>query len=146
MGTVLALAAVALVGWWVAQVRSVRQFDDTTGDDVRFSYGVLALADAITVAEGSDPRYNNPGDIKVADWTGPTFGAEHIPVFNSPTEGRNRLYAQLTLIETGRSHYYQRSMTLADMGRVWAGDDHWAANVASRLGVPVTTTLEEIFG
>jgi hypothetical protein len=146
MGTVLALAAVALVGWWVAQVRSVRQFDDTTGGEVRFSYGVLVLADAITVAEGSDPRHNNPGDIKVSNWTGPTFGAEQIPAFNSPTEGRNRLYAQLTLIENGQSRHYQRTMTLAEMGRVWAGTETWAVNVANRLGVPVTTTLEEVFG
>lgn len=149
MGGILLLALGALVVYWVQAVQAFgREFDDTSGVTVTYSAGLLALAHAIEVAEGSNPAYHNPGDIKIPGWTGPTFGVEQIPALPDRQTGLGYLYRQLSLIETGRSHVYTRTMTILDMAKHWTDTDGaaWAHNVASVLGVPVTTTLDEVFG
>lgn len=92
---------------------------------------------------GSVPqRANNPGDLVMPNWTGPTLGAG-ISVFDSPDAGWNALYRQLWLILTGASNRYNLDMTIADMGAVWTTTQKtaWSTNVANYLGVSVDTPL-----
>jgi hypothetical protein len=110
------------------------------------SQGVADLAAAITVAENSDPQYNNPGDLKVAGF--PTFGAG-IAIFSSPAQGLSRLYYQLNLIANGESSYYSLDMTIEQFAAVWTGNDNaaqWAQAVESELGVAPGTTLGDVLG
>lgn len=117
-----------------------------------YSQQIQQFAQAIANAEGffrpgSIPqRANNPGDLKVSGWTGPTLGAEGIPCFDSPDEGWSRLYRQLQLIVDGRSHVYSLSMTIDQMGAKWTDTQpsSWASNVAAFLGVPTSTPLSQV--
>jgi hypothetical protein len=106
-----------------------------------------ALFSAIEQAEGSDPQYNNPLDICPPGWTGQTFGAG-IPVFSSPTEGRQRGMYELWLIATGKSSVYSLSDSISVMAGKWTATDSaaWASNVAAALGVTTDTTLAQILG
>ena len=46
---------------------------------------------------------------------------------------------------SGRSHVYKLTDTLADVGFKYAdGDANWAKNVAEYLGVPESTTLQQL--
>jgi hypothetical protein len=117
--------------------------------------GISALAQAIATAEGygvdgAIPTLaNNPGDLVIPGWTGQTIGSEGIAVFSTPAEGWARLGHQLTLISSGASRVYQRSMTIADMANKWAPGAQaagWAANVANSLGVTTDTTVDSILG
>lgn len=117
---------------------------------------IAAFARAIATAEGfyvagSIPRTaNNPGNLVLPNWTGPTLGAERISVFPSVEEGWSRLHRQLALIVTGQSRVYKLDMTIADMGNKWAPGGAvniagaWASNVARMLEVPPTATLRSL--
>jgi hypothetical protein len=117
---------------------------------------IAAMARAIATAEGfyvpdSIPRRaNNPGNLVLPNWTGPTLGAERISVFPSVEEGWSRLHRQLALIVTGQSRVYKLDMTIADMGNKWAPGGAvniagaWASNVARMLEVPPTATLRSV--
>lgn len=99
--------------------------------------GLDLFASAIAVAEGfgvpgAIPTVrNNPGNLKLSGNTITTFPTEQA--------GWDALRRQLTLIRDGRSNYYLPSMTLAEMGRVWAPpgehavNDNWSANVLLAL-------------
>lgn len=114
-----------------------------------YSPQIVAFANAIAIAEGSNPVYNNPGDIRVAGWTGLTFGAG-LPQFSSQDEGWNRLYFQLQLIVNGQSAYYSLSDTIDSMSTKYTiglnktptvASQNWARTVAAQLGVPSSTQL-----
>ena len=116
------------------------------------NYGdaVLTFARAIAHAEGfgipnAIPTVaNNPGDLVIPGWS-PTIGSAGIAVFDSVDYGWSRLYRQIELIISGQSNYYRMSMTLSQMGHVYAGGDpNWARNVASYLGVSTSTTLGQV--
>jgi hypothetical protein len=74
---------------------------------------------------------------------------EGITVFASDEEGWNALYHQLGLIAIGHSHVYSPSMTILEMAEKWTAtvsqQQGWATNVAAYLGVPITTTLQQVF-
>lgn len=108
--------------------------------------GVAAMAQAIKRAEGSNPVYNNPGDIKLPGWKGPVFG-EGIPIFPTAAEGLARLYRQLNLIVNGQSRVYSLSDTIETMAQKWTGGDKadsWALIVASILGTETGALLSEV--
>lgn len=132
---------------------------EDVSDDMN-SMGVTAamrdLAIAISHAEGfavrgSIPqRANNPGDLVVPGWTGAKLGDQGISVFNSPTDGWNHLYKQLSLMASGRSRVYTPDMTFAEIGATWTAtqSDAWTDNVVAHLqskgyDVDSETTLAE---
>jgi len=117
---------------------------------VNYSDSVTTFARAIAYAEGygipgAIPTVaNNPGDLVIPGWS-PTMGSAGIAVFDSPDYGWSRLYRQIALIVAGQSRHYNMGMTLAQMGRIYAGgDDNWARNVAANLGVSTSTTLGQV--
>ena len=109
------------------------------------------LAVAIAIAEGTlNPdgtanlgsagyRSNNPGDILDANGG--------LVAYATIQDGWNALYAQVNLMLTGKSAYYRPGMSLIQVAGVYTGGDSpqgWAQAVAQRLGVSITTTLDEI--
>jgi hypothetical protein len=108
---------------------------------------VKRVAEAIAKAEGSPPEWNNPGDLTYADGypnRGPQ-NADGVLAFVNLSDGWNALYHQVELMLTGKSHVYAPTDTLEEVGRKYSnGDPNWAINVAEELGVPVTTTLQQL--
>lgn len=103
------------------------------------SAGVRQFADAIATAEGFYAgnsvarRANNPGDLHNGDVGFGTIGA--ITVYGTVDDGWRALYDKLTDIGRGASSRYWPTMTIADMGAVYAEDGgNWANNVAIALG------------
>lgn len=104
---------------------------------------IALLAEAIATAEGFfkagslAQRQNNPGNL-----TDPATGA--IRIFDTVDQGWQALYDQIGLFFSG-SGYYNSGMSLAQIGDRYANHDPaWAANVATYIGVPVTTTLDQL--
>lgn len=108
------------------------------------SFGeAIARAEGFFVRGSVPDRANNPGDLKLGGTT-----INGITVYPSAAEGWAALYRQLGLIATGRSKYYKPTMTIRQMGDVWApGSENapgiWAANVAKLLGVSVDTPVNQ---
>ena len=112
---------------------------------------ITRIADAIAFAEGfytagSRPhRNNNPGDLerdltsKGSGWDGPYV------IYATPQDGQQALIRQVRLMFEG-SHIYKPSMTIAEVARHYTATEPeiWARNVASRLGVPEETRLDQI--
>jgi hypothetical protein len=114
-----------------------------------FSPVVIRFAQAIAVAEGSNPDWNNPGDLTGLDSGGfPTCGlanSEGVWKFLNKGDGWYALYIKCERMLSGRSKVYPPSMTLEDVGlRYSGGDPHWADNVAAELGCSTTLTLAQI--
>src|SRR6266571_4632113 len=101
----------------------------------------IARAEGFGLAGAIPTRAHNPGDLVIPGWTGASYGAEHISVFDSDTEGWAQLAHQLWLIRDGQSQQYHLAMTLAEMAAKWTRTEPqaWAATVAEALGVSVTT-------
>lgn len=102
---------------------------------------VQALANAIATAEGffvsgTTPQIqNNPGDLE-------TNGV--INTYPTAQDGWNALYNQVQMMLYGGSAYYDPSMTIAQVGQIYAnGDPNWANNIATTLGVTTDTTLQQ---
>jgi hypothetical protein len=119
-------------------------FDDSPDDPTVLpmtpqSVGIDYVSQAIAYAEGyftpmTIPyRTNNPGDLRVPGWTGPTDSG--FPVFASASEGWSRLYHQLDLIRTGASSVYSPDMTLSQVAAHWTANDqgNWVTNVSHYL-------------
>lgn len=150
-------ASAALLALWMWARRPAIVIP--TGDPVddpwepgttNYSDAVTTFARAIAHAEGygipgAIPTVaNNPGDLVIPGWS-PTMGSAGIAVFDSPDYGWSRLYRQIALIIRGDSNYYSLDMSIAEMGRIYAGgDDNWARNVATYLGVPPSTSLLQV--
>lgn len=103
---------------------------------------VALIGEAIATAEGFYKsgsvahRQNNPGNL--------TDAAGQIRNFPTVTDGWNALYDQIRLMFNG-SQRYSSGMSLAEIGNIYAnGDPNWAMNVAAYIGVPVSTTLDEL--
>lgn len=110
---------------------------------------VLRLAKAISVAEGSNPAWNNPGDLTGADagafQTCGVANSEGVLKFVNAEDGLQALYIKVNRMLAGRSKMYPITMTIADVGYKYADKKpEWAKNVAAFLGVPETTTLAEL--
>ena len=114
------------------------------------------LAVAIAKAEGANIktgphggsipyRCNNAGDIRAM--RGVTLpgqvgvcAGKYIK-FKTREAGMAALRHELDIISAGRSTRYNAGMSLAQMGRIWAGDSRWADIVAKTLGVSTKTQL-----
>lgn len=111
---------------------------------------VVRLAVAIKVAEGSNPDWNNPLDLTWAPSQYPSIGvanSEGVLKFADYETGWDAGCHQVELMLTGRSDYYKLTMTLAEVGLIFAhGDPNWSVNVAKELGVSPDITLAEIAG
>lgn len=110
---------------------------------------VYRLASAIIRAEGSNPAWSNPGDLTGSDAFGfPTIGvanADGVLKFINTQDGIDALHVKVWRMLRGISSVYTLDMTLEQVGQKYANrDGSWAKNVASFLGVSVTTTLREI--
>ena len=110
---------------------------------------VVKLAKAIAKAEGSNPAWNNPGDLTGIDrGSFPVTGVvnqEGVWKFLNPEDGWNALYMKVNRMLAGKSAVYSLDMTLDQVGiRYSGGDFNWAKNVAAALGVPESTTLREL--
>jgi len=113
---------------------------------------IARLAEAIAYAEGyyvngSRPqRNNNPGDLtKSLGFS--TIGNDGMyMIFSTIEDGWNALRKLVELMLTNRSAIYTSGMTILDVARRYTTtqQDEWAANVASRLGVPVYTKISEV--
>lgn len=112
-----------------------------------WSNAVLRLAKAISCAEGSNLNWNNPGDLTYAHGH-PTQGvanSEGVLIFVSDADGWEALYHEVDLMLSGRSHIYKLTDTLEQVGAKYSdGDPDWAKNVGEFLGVPTTTTLQQL--
>lgn len=110
----------------------------------------IRLANAIKRAEGSNPEWNNPGDLTFNALSFETAGvanSEGVLKFVNAQDGWDALCHQCALMLTGQSHVYNLEMTLEEVGMKYSdGDPNWGKNVASFLGVPITTTLGELNG
>lgn len=119
-----------------------------TATAMPWSAPVTRFAEAIEKAEGSNPAWNNPGDLTVNALGAPTGGvanSEGVLIFADPQDGWNALCHQCALMLTGRSHVYSLDMTLEQVGAKYSdGNSAWAKNVAFFLGVPETTTLRQL--
>jgi hypothetical protein len=120
-------------------------------EEIRDLANAIAHAEGFHVAGSIPQRANNPGDLVEPGWTGPTLGAQHISVFSTVEEGWQRLYHQLQIIVTGKSHVYALDDTLEAMGERWTQTQNtsWVANVVESLqskgySVDDQSTLREV--
>lgn len=113
---------------------------------------INAFSDAIAYAEGfyvtgsRAQRNNNPGNI-TADITGTGIGYDGPFVkYANPEDGWEALYAQIEKMIDGTSIFYDSTMSIKEISRVYTATDQdaWANNVASRLGVSVDTTIDDM--
>lgn len=117
---------------------------------------VDTFAQAVAKAEGFGrrgalpTRYHNPGDLKaIRGWSYPGqsgIGKANHVIFHNDAAGWAALRHQLEKIMDGRSRQYNVDMTIAQMGRKYAGFwSRWSKNVAQNLGVDKRTTLRQYF-
>lgn len=124
---------------------------------------VKAFAEAIAYAEGFGKpgaiptRSHNPGDLRppngvVNFWTGQVgIDAGHA-VFVDDNAGWLALYRQVTLMAENKSNFYDLTMSIAQVGKIYAESDTnasgvgpWAKNVCSKLGISPSILLGEFF-
>lgn len=121
---------------------------------IEWSDAVCRFAKAVAHAEGFGvegaipTRANNPGDLTGADAgsfeTNGKLG-EGIWVFRDVRDGWDALCVKIDRIFRGKSVIYPLTMALDAFGRRYSGgDENWAVNAASFLGVPVETTLQQL--
>lgn len=110
------------------------------------SLGVGNMAAAIAQAEGSNPAWNNPGDLTLS-FGFPVSGVMNsagVLAFQNCNDGWNALYKQLLAIVNGSSRY-SLDDTIATFGQGYSGGDpNWAANVSAALGVSADTPLRNV--
>jgi hypothetical protein len=110
------------------------------------SPAIAALAAAIATAEGSNPEWNNPGDLTKSFGfsTAGVANSAGVLKFQTSADGWNALYAQLSLIVSGGSHW-KLGTSLSDFGLGYSGGDpNWAKNVANSLGVSEDSSLGDL--
>lgn len=119
-----------------------------TTSGVYSSASVQRVARAIAVAEGymkqdgtilsgnRSAKANNPGSIMTAEWK--------LIEYPTPDAGWQALYRQVDLMLSGKSRYYNPSMTISEVARIYTGEAsymNWARNVATVLGVTPDTPI-----
>jgi hypothetical protein len=122
------VGAIALGAWMMNPTRKIRRIAEA-----------IAKAEGYGVPGAIPTVRNNPGNLKGADG--------QIRWFQTPEEGWNALYRQVTMMFTGESRYYRPDMTIAEIARIYTGEAaymDWANNVARFLGVTPETRLIEV--
>lgn len=142
-----------LLGFLIFVLLQREAFVDATVEE-NMKSPVDKLADAITHAEGGDIpgaapyRYNNPGDVSL-DLIGKATGTDPVngyPIYATMADGRENLRVLVAKMLNNTSKIYNRTMTIADVGKRYAPPkwEIWSRNVASYLGVTPETRLDEI--
>lgn len=99
----------------------------------------IATAEGYGIAGAIPTLRNNPGNIRSS--AGP------IATYPTIEDGWAALYRQVRLMLAGGSSYYQPTMTLSEVARVYTGESaymNWANNVARILGVSIDTPFGEL--
>ena len=105
----------------------------------------IAFAEGFFVAGSRSQRNNNPGDVTDSFGQATTGQDGPFPIFATVQDGWDALYEQVYLMFYGGSKHYNSSMTIAQVGAIYAnGDPNWANNVAANLGVTTDTTLNQL--
>src|SRR5271168_2543495 len=110
---------------------------------------IVAIARAVAKAEGSNPEWNNPGDLTGADGHGYNIlgvaNEDGVLIFAVLAEGEDALCKKFARILGGQSEVYPPEMTLAEGGLKYAsGDPNWAINVGRELNVPTSITFADL--
>jgi hypothetical protein len=117
---------------------------------------VERVCQAIAKAEGfGNPgelptRCNNPGDLTddgdVGYGTARSvgYGAADITIYANAEDGWNALRRKVRRMLQGQSGVYKLSMTIENVGMLYARDPNWGTNVATDLGVSVYSTLQQL--
>jgi hypothetical protein len=152
--TVSGLLLIGFILWFAYSLSGDGQAEAETedpgwSDPFMWDEKTRALAVAIATAEGffasGNPlpaRLNNPGDLKSRDADGNLVLTNYATV----EEGWEALYRQCWLMISGRSRYYNPSMTFLQIAAPYTGNDNaaaWARNVASVLGMQADNTLDD---
>lgn len=113
-----------------------------TTDIVQQFADAIATAEGFFVAGSKSQRSNNPGDIE---------SNGQIIQYATADDGWAALYHQVYLMFYGGSQNYNPSMTIGQIGYIYAdglhdptGAANWSANVAAALGVTTDTTLQAL--
>lgn len=94
----------------------------------------IANAEGFNVSGSVAQRNNNPGNIGGAAASYATLG-----------DGWQALYSQIASIFNNTSGFYNSGMTISQVGLIYAGGDpNWSKNVAAYLGVPESTTFDQL--
>ena len=110
------------------------------------------LSDAIAYAEGffvtgsRSQRNNNPGDLTV-DLTGTGIGFDGaFVIYATAYDGWDALKKQVFRMIDGSSAFYNPSMSILEIAMTYTStqQETWANNVASRLGVDIDATLNDL--
>jgi len=107
-------------------------------DKVQYLAEAIARAEGFYVAGSLPQRQNNPGAIK--------SGGVFVTSYPDAASGWNALYNQVDLMLTGRSAYYNSSMTFSQIAQIYTGGDNaetWAFIVSNTLGLTPANTLDD---
>lgn len=105
----------------------------------------IGNAEGVNVPGSLPARNNNPGDLR--RWPGVPADANGYSIFPSMQAGWDALEAELNDIRSGGSAYYDASMSIEQMGQIYAdGDPSWAANVAAFLGTTTNAIIGPLLG
>lgn len=114
------------------------------GADSQFA-AAIGNAEGVNVPGSLPARNNNPGDLR--NWPGVPHDANGYSIFPSMQAGWDALETQLDAIRNGASAYYDASMSIEQMGQIYAdGDPSWAMNVAAFLGTTTNAIIGPLLG
>lgn len=119
---------------------------------------IQRFAEAIAAAEGffvpgSRPaRNHNPGNLTLdigGNSAVPIGNDGRFVVYASDHDGWEDLRAQINLALSGGSSIYTPDMSVLEFAKHWTPDPAgapltWATNVASKLGVSISTPISEV--
>lgn len=119
---------------------------------IRFTEAI-AKAEGFGIRRAIPTRYHNPGDLKCNPRTAKFkfegmkgVGKGGHTIFKNDAAGWTALRTQVQLILDGKSHNFNKDMTINQMAHVYAKNwRQWANYVSKELGVPPTTTLADFF-
>lgn len=135
------VASIVIYFWW----NSSEGFVDTSKIDNLAS--AIAFAEGFYAAYSRPARNNNPGDLTYA-FGYPTMGQDGpFPIFATVDDGWLALKKQVSEMLDDTSKNFKSTMTIAQIGIVYAGGDpggNWARNVAQYLGVTTDTVIGTI--
>jgi len=146
--TVLLIGGAVVLGLYLlARSINMQQGTPPSSDVIDRVVDAIAHQEGFYI-EGSRPaRNHNPGDL-TSDLTGAGVGkdAQGFVIYANDSDGFTALRAQVTNFFVGSQHY-RPTMTILETAQTYVHDATagiWAAYVANSLGVPVTTTWEEL--
>ena len=119
-----------------------------TPDIVQRFASAIATAEGFFLAGSRAQRNNNPGNVTSSFGQSTTGQDAQFPIFATVADGWQALYNQVYKMFYGGSVYYNPSMTISQVGFIYADGAHdpsgafnWAANVAAAMGVTTDTPL-----